>query len=117
MNAIPHVRSGKLRALAVTSAARSPAVPDVPSLAEATRTDYESVVGYFLLAPAATPQPIIDRLNAEAVEALKSPDLVTRYERDGAQPLPRTSAATAAYIATEIDRLGRVIRAAGIRAD
>lgn len=117
VNALPHVRNGRLRAIGVTSTARTRAAPEVPTLAEVTQSKYEMVVGYFLLAPAATPGAVIERLNVESVEALKSSDLATRYERDGAEPVTRTPAGTAAYIVSEIARLGKVIKSAGITAE
>lgn len=117
VNAIPHVRSGRLRAIGVTSGKRSHAAPDIPTLAEALQVEYEAVVGYFLLAPARTPKIIIDRLHADVAEALGSPDLIARYQRDGAEPLPRNPAGTAKYIEAEIQRLGKVIKDMAIRAD
>lgn len=117
VNALPHVRAGKLRAIAVTSAKRSPAAPEVPTLVELGYPGYDAVVGYFLLAPAGTPREIIDRLNAEAVKALKSRDLIERFARDGAEPVPRTPEDTAAYIATEIKKWGDVVKATGARND
>lgn len=117
VNAIPQVRSGRLRAIGVTSSKRSRAVPDVPTLAEAAVTGYDVVVGYFLLAPAATPKAVIDRLNTEAMDVLSSADLVARYEQDGAEPVPRSSGDTAAYIAAEIERFGKVVKAARVQAD
>lgn len=116
ITSLPHIRSERLRAIGVTSVKRSPVMPDVPAVAE-TLPAYETVVSYFLLAPAGTPDDIVKRLHAEAAKALKQPDVVERLARDGAEPVGNTPQETARYIAAEIDKWGKAVKASGARAD
>ena len=116
ITSLPHVRSGRLRAIGVSSVKRSPIAPDVPTVAE-TLPGYETVVSYFLLAPAGTPQDIIKKLNAEAAKALKQADVVERLARDGAEPVGNTPQETARYIDAEIDKWGKAVKASGAHAD
>lgn len=116
ITSLPHVRSGRLRGIGVSSAKRSPVVPDIPAVAE-TVPGYEVEVSYFLLAPAATPKEIITRLNAEAVRGLKQPDVIERLARDGAEPVANSPGATGRYIADEIGKWGKAVKASGARAD
>lgn len=114
ISSLPHVRSGRLRGLGVTSPKRSAVLPEVPAIAE-TLPGYEALVSYFLLAPAGTPQDIITRLHAEAAGALKQADTVERLARDGAEPVGNTPQETAAYITTEIVRWGKAVKASGAK--
>jgi tripartite-type tricarboxylate transporter receptor subunit TctC len=116
ITSLPHIRSGRLRAIGVTSEKRSPVMPDVPAVAE-TLPGYETVVSYFLLAPAGTPEDIVKRLSADSAKALKLPDVVERLARDGAEPVGNTPQQAARYIATEIDKWGKAVRSSGARAD
>ena len=116
ITSLPHVRSGRLLGIGVTSAQRSPIAPDVPTVAE-TIPGYEVVVSYFLVAPAGTPQEIISALNGAAVKALKQPDVVERLARDGAAPVANSAAETARYIADEIVKWGKAVKAAGAQSD
>lgn len=116
ITSLPHVRSGRLLGIGVTSARRSPVVPDVPTVAE-TVPGYEVVVSYFLLAPAGTPKEIISTLNSAAVKALKQPDVVERLARDGAAPVANSAAETGRYIADEIVKWGKAVKAAGAQSD
>jgi len=116
ITSLPHVRSGRLLGIGVTSAQRSPIAPDVPTVAE-TIPGYEVVVSYFLLAPAGTPKEIISALNGAAVKALKQPDVVERLARDGAAPVANSAAETARYIADEIVKWGKAVKAAGAQSD
>lgn len=116
ITSLPHVRSGRLRAIGVSSVKRSPVLPDVPTIAE-TLPGYETVVSYFLLAPAGTPEEIITKLHAEAAKALKQPDVVERLARDGAEPVGNTPQETVRYIAAEIDKWGKAVNASGAKAD
>jgi len=113
----PHVKIGRLRALAVTSARRSAAMPEVPTLAEAGVKGYASSTWYGLLAPRGTPRAIVLRLNTEVVALLKRPDVRERLLADGAEPIGNTPEEFGAFIKAEIERWAKVIRAAGIRAD
>ncbi|MBI1988494.1 MAG: tripartite tricarboxylate transporter substrate binding protein [Betaproteobacteria bacterium] len=116
ITSLPHVRSGRLLGIGVTSAQRSPIAPDVPTVAE-TIPGYEVVVSYFLLAPAGTPKEIISALNGAAVKALKQPDVVERLARDGAAPVANSAAETGRYIADEIVKWGKAVKAAGAQSD
>ncbi|MGQ0524829.1 MAG: tripartite tricarboxylate transporter substrate binding protein [Betaproteobacteria bacterium] len=114
ITSLPQVRSGKLRAIGITSAKRSPIVPDVPAVAE-TIPGYDVEVSYFLLAPAGTPRDIVTKLNAEATRALKQPDVVERLARDGATPVGNTPEQTARYIDQEIVKWGKAVKASGAK--
>jgi tripartite-type tricarboxylate transporter receptor subunit TctC len=116
ITSLPHVRSGRLRGIGVTSAQRSPIAPDVPTVAE-TIPGYEVVVSYFLLAPAGTPKEIITTLNSEAVKALKRPDVVERLAHDGAKPVANSPEETRRYIADEIVKWGKAVKASGAQSD
>jgi tripartite-type tricarboxylate transporter receptor subunit TctC len=113
---VPHIRSGKVRALAVTSSERSKLLPELPSIAETLR-GYGASGWYGLLAPAGTPGAIIDRLNAEAVKALRDPGLAGKLSSQGAEPAPGSAAEFAAFIRREIEKWTKVVKAAGMRAE
>src|SRR5690349_12590324 len=115
--AMPHVKAGKLRALGMTSAKRSRAAPDLPTVAEQGFPGYESSLWYALLAPAATPQPIIKRLNAETVKILKMPDVSEQLASQGADPVGNTPQELSRFIKSEIDRWTKVINAAKIQVE
>jgi tripartite-type tricarboxylate transporter receptor subunit TctC len=112
-----NVRSGLLRALAVTSTTRSSVLPEVPTMAEAGLPGYEAVARYGIVAPAGTPRPIIERLNKELRAALASEDVRKRLETDGAEPLPSTPEEYAAEIDREETMWSKLIKAAGIKAE
>jgi len=116
ITSLPHVRSGRLLGIGVTSARRSPVAPSVPTVAE-TVPGYEVVVSYFLLAPAGTPKEIIAKLNSEAVKALKQPDVVERLARDGAEPVGNSPEETGRYIADEIVKWGKAVKASGAQSE
>ena len=112
--ALPHVRSGQLRALAVTTAARSRAVPDIPTVAEAANLPgFNAIFWQAMVVPAGTPKPIVDRLYAEAVRALKMPDVIERLATQGGNELiGNTPEQFAALVRDEIVQYGKVIRQA-----
>jgi len=114
--ALPHVRSGKLRALAVTTAKRSVAAPEFPTIAEAGVPDYEHGSWVGLLATAKVPQAVITRLNAVAVKAAHAPDVKAALLKDGLEVTGTTPAEYAAIIKTEIAKWIKVAKAAGITA-
>ena len=114
ITSLPQVRGGKLRAIGITSAKRSPVVPEVPAVAE-TIPGYDVEVSYFLLAPAGTPRDIIAKLHAEATRALKQPDVVERLARDGAAPVGNAPEQTARYIDQEIVKWGKAVKASGAK--
>jgi len=114
LTAKPQVDAGRVRALAITGPRRIEALPGVPPVAEAGVPGYEAMQWYGLLAPAGTPAAIVERLNAEALKALRSPEMKERLAADGAEPLGGSPAEFAALIRRELDKWTRVARAAGI---
>jgi tripartite-type tricarboxylate transporter receptor subunit TctC len=112
-----HLKSGKIRALAVTSTTRNPSLPDVPTLAEAGVPGYASVPWYTISAPKGVPADIILKLNTDINAALKSPDLAQRWETLGVLPLGGTQEDALNRNRTEAERWGKVIESAGLRAE
>ncbi len=112
--AMPHVKSGKLRPVAVTTSHRSQALPELPTIAESGVPGYEAATWYGLLAPAGTPKAIVDRLHAEIVKILAT-DTRQRLAAQGFEPAGTTPAEFAGYIKSEIVKWGKVIKDAGIR--
>jgi tripartite-type tricarboxylate transporter receptor subunit TctC len=117
LSTLPHVRSGKLRALAVSSARRSEAVPEIPTLSESGVPGFESGSWFGIVVPAGTPRAIIDKLNAEVNRILLLPDLRTRFAAEGAELIGGTPEAFGAYLRGEIDKWAKVIRFAQMRVD
>jgi tripartite-type tricarboxylate transporter receptor subunit TctC len=115
--AMGHIKSGKVRALAVTTAQRWNALPDVPTVAEAGVPGFETVAWFGLLAPAATPRPIIERLAAEVRKVVAMPDVRARIESTGAEAIGSTPEAFQQRIASDVEKWKRVAGAAGIRID
>ncbi|MGV3498889.1 MAG: Bug family tripartite tricarboxylate transporter substrate binding protein [Hydrogenophaga sp.] len=113
--AIQHIRADKLMAFSVTGSRRVPALPDVPTVAEAGLPGYESVGWFGIVAPAATPDAIVNKLNAAIVEALNDPAIQTSIRAIGVEPAPSTPQAFADYIKSETVKWGQVIRNAGIK--
>ncbi len=114
--AMPHVKSGKVKPVAVTTAKRSQAMPELPTIAESGIKGYEASTWYGLLAPARTPQPIINRLHGDTVKILAGPTR-QRLEVQGFEPEGGTPAEFAAYIKSEITKWAKVIKDAGIPAE
>lgn len=112
--ALPHVKAGRLRALAVTAPKRSPAMPDTPTFAEGGLPGMEADNWNAILAPAKTPASVIARLNAEITQAARLPDVAEQFVRQGAEVSVGTPAALAALIKAEIAKWTKVVRAAGI---
>jgi len=115
--AAPHVRSGKLRALAIVAPQRSAALPEVPTVAEAGLKDFEVTTWYGVLAPAGTPRNIVTRLNGELVKVMHSPEVKEKLAATGTEARTSTPEEFAAYIKSEIAKWGEVIRKAGVKAD
>jgi tripartite-type tricarboxylate transporter receptor subunit TctC len=115
ITALPFIRSGKVRALAVTSAVRSSVLPDVPTLAEAGLPGFEVVGWNGLLAPAATPRPIIDRLNLEIVRILRSAEVIALLKEQGVDVVGDTPEEFGSVIRTDIEKWHGIIKAAGIK--
>jgi tripartite-type tricarboxylate transporter receptor subunit TctC len=115
--AAPHIKAGKLRALALLAAHRSSTLPDVPTAAEAGLPNFEVTTWYGILAPAGTPRPIVNRLNSELTKIMHAPDLKERLAAMATEPLTSTPEEFAAYIKREIAKWGDVVRKAGLKAD
>ena len=109
-SAASHIRGEKIRALAVTSPKRSPAFPDIPTMAEAGVPGFESLSWYGIWAPAGTPAAILDRMQAEVKAALASPDLAGTWAKQGAEPGGEPRAQFAAYVRAETEKWGKVAR-------
>ena len=114
---LPHVRSGRLRALAVSSPQRLPMLPDVPTVAESGHPGFEADQWYGVVAPASTPAAVINRLNAEINRALLLPDVGQQLAAEGAFPMPGSPQAFGQLIAREIPRWAAVVKAGQVRAD
>lgn len=110
----PHIKSGRVKGLAVTSAKRSKLLPQLPTIAE-TLPGYSASGWYGLLAPMATPKTIIERLNAEAVKALRSPDVVDNLSSQGAEPVASSPEEFTTFIRSEIDKWANVVKAANMK--
>jgi len=110
----PHIKSGKVRGLAVTSAKRSALLPDLPTIGE-TLPGYSASGWYGLLAPAGTPKPVITRLHAEAVKALRAPDVVEKLSSQGAEPVASSPEEFAAFIRSETDKWANLVKVANMR--
>ena len=112
-----HLKTGKVRALAVTSTVRNPSLPDVPTVAEAGVTGYSSVPWYTISAPRGVPPAIVDKLNVEINAVLKSPDFAARWDALGVLPLGGTPADAIRRNRAETDKWSAVITAAGLQAE
>jgi tripartite-type tricarboxylate transporter receptor subunit TctC len=113
--AMPQIESGRVRALAVTGAARSPIFPDLPTIKEDGLPDYELSSWFGLFAPIATPPDIVARLNTEAMKAVRSPDIRERFLTQGGTLMDMTQPQATAFIKAEIGKWGQVVRASGAR--
>jgi tripartite-type tricarboxylate transporter receptor subunit TctC len=117
LGVLPHVRAGRMRALAVTGEHRSPAVPELPTIAEAGVPGYSVILWYGLLAPGATPVELVKRLNAEIVKALSDPDVRARLTAQGVDAAGGTPAAFAALIASDLKKYADLVKRAGMKAE
>ena len=116
-NVIGHVRAGKMKALAVSTAQRSPLAPEVPTVAEAGVPGYELAVWFGVLAPAGTPRDIIGRLNTEIVNILNSADVKDRFARQGVEVKTSTPGQFSEFLKSEVARWAKVVQDANIKAD
>ena len=115
VSAAGQIAAGKARILAITTPQRSPTIPDVPTTAEAGFPDIELDIWHGLVAPAGTPAAIVRKLNDEFAKAARSPDIVQKMAAQVSEMIPGSPEDLARLIASDIDRLGKVIRAAGIK--
>ena len=111
---LQHIRSGKLRALAVTTARRSSALPDVPTLDEAGLKGFDIGTWFGVLAPAATPKDVLARLNTEMVRIIKSPDFHKRMDEIGAEPIGNSAAEMAQQIRAETEKFAKLVKDAKV---
>jgi tripartite-type tricarboxylate transporter receptor subunit TctC len=116
-SALPHIKSGKLIALATTGAKRDPALPDLPTVAEAGVANYESGVWFGIMVPAATPRDIVMRLNAAAVQATKSPEFIKRMTDLGYSIIPGSPEDMARMLQDELKRWAPIVKASGAKVD
>jgi tripartite-type tricarboxylate transporter receptor subunit TctC len=114
---LPFVKSGRLRAIAVTGAKRSLAAPDLPTVAEAAYPGFEAVTWYGLFVPAGTPAAIISRLNAEVVKILRAPDFRDWLVAQGADPVGSTPDELAVFVKTELVKYAKIVKDSGMRPD
>jgi len=117
ISTLPHARTGRLRALGVTSLKRAVAIPDVPSISEAALPGFEAVGWYGILVPAATPAAIVTRLQAELARTIATPEMRERIVKDGSEPVGSTAAQFADFIRAEIAKWADVVKLSGAKLD
>jgi tripartite-type tricarboxylate transporter receptor subunit TctC len=115
--ALQYVQSGEFRALAITSTKRSPILPDVPTMKESGLPDYEAVGWQGFMAPAATPRPIVDKLNRQMVQAINAPDVRDRMLSQGVQIIAGTPDEFAKFFREDMDRWGKTVAASGAKVE
>ena len=111
------MKAGKLRALAISSATRSPLAPDLPTMAEAGVPGYAFAAWFLLLAPAGTPAPVVAKLNDQVARSLTAADLQARYTTMGAEAGQGTPAELQAFVAAEIRRYAKLVKDTGMKAE
>jgi tripartite-type tricarboxylate transporter receptor subunit TctC len=116
ISAAPHIKSGRLRAVAITSAKRQASMPDVPTVGE-TVPGYHAEAFQGMVVPAGVPQVIVNKLSAEVANIVKSPEIAQRFQLDGAEPVGSTPQEFAAFLKAEMQKWSQVIREAGIKPD
>lgn len=115
--ALPHIKAGKIRALAVTSAVRTPALPGLPTVAEAALPGYDASTWYGMMVTAGTRKSVVERLHRDIVSVLKTPDVSERLSSQGARVVGSSPEEFAAHIRSEIAKWGKVIKASGARVE
>ncbi|MDB5927411.1 MAG: hypothetical protein JWN13_6347 [Betaproteobacteria bacterium] len=115
LSAAPHIKSGKLRAIGITTSKRNAAWPDVPTVAESGLKGYESLAWYGIVGPAKLPQPVLTKLSEETISATRSSDMQAALLKQGAEPVGSTPREFAAFIQNEMAKYGRVIKEAGVK--
>lgn len=113
----PHISSGRLRAIAVTSGQRSAVLPELPTIAEGGLKGYEMLNWLGLFAPTNTPKAIIERLNRESLKVVAQPEVVKRFNSQGAEPSPLASDEFAVFVKSEIAKWAKIVAATGMKAD
>ena len=111
------MKSGRLRAVGVTSAKRTSFMPNLPTISESGVPGYEATLWWGIFAPSKTPKPVVDRLNSEIHKAMASPEMKKMFSEFGAEPAPMTPEAFTAFVRKEIDRWTKVVKAANIKAE
>ena len=114
---IPHVKAGKLRAIAVSSTKRVPLLPEVPTIAESALPGFETGTWYGIIAPAGTPAAVVERLNREVNRILLLPDVQEKLAAQGLEPAGNTPAEFSTMIRSEIAKYAKIVKAAGIKAE
>jgi tripartite-type tricarboxylate transporter receptor subunit TctC len=112
---IQHVRAGSLRAVAVTSSKRIPAVADIPTIAELGYPAFEASSWYGVAAPAGTPAPIVRKLSVEIDKIIKMPDINEQLSSQGAEPIGGTPESFGAYMRSETEKWAKILKASGIK--
>jgi len=117
LSAMPHVKAGKLKALAITSSQRSPVAPHLPTVAESGLPGYEAIAWNGLLAPAGTPKEVVARLNAELKKVLENPDVRQRFEAQGFAASWNSPATFGSFLQAEVDKWAKVVQVSGAKID
>jgi tripartite-type tricarboxylate transporter receptor subunit TctC len=117
LSAAPHIKAGKLRAIAVTTSKRNAAWPEVPTVSESGLKGYESLAWYGIVGPAMLPQPVLTKLSEETINATRSSDMQAALVKQGAEPVGSTPREFAAFIRKEMTKYTRVIKEAGVKAE
>lgn len=117
LSAMPHIQSGKMRGLAVTTAKRSAALPNVPTVAESGVPGYEATAWSLLMVPAQTPRALVTRIHATTAKAVDNADVRKRYAAEGGEAIGSTPEAASKYLTAEIQRWAKVIKEAGVRSE
>jgi tripartite-type tricarboxylate transporter receptor subunit TctC len=115
--ALPHVRAGRVRALSSSGARRLAAMPELPTIAESGVPDYDFSTWYGLLAPAGTPRTIVAKLSDETAKVLDEPETRERFASDGIEPLKSSPEEFGAFLARDIERWAKVVKATGLHAN
>jgi tripartite-type tricarboxylate transporter receptor subunit TctC len=114
---VGQVRAGKLKAIATTGKNRSTVTPEVPTAAEAGVPGYEAPIWLGLMAPAGTPKPVVDKLNAEVVKVLNSADIKESWGKQGALPMPMTPSEFERFLRADIQKWGKLVKDTGMKVD